>query len=196
MKYAKPRYLAKHAAPMPTSVSSSSSTESPEAGDSERPALVDQPTNIDTASSRLDLLTARISFLLESIGLVLLALNVSALMFVLITVFMTLGAGSPPALNSLALNLIPSKRESGRLFGALSVLHALGSTLLSPLLFGGVFSATVGTYAPTVFAMAAGFMVLAQVALVFVKFEHRVDDAERGRSTRVRRTKISSTGAE
>jgi hypothetical protein len=156
--------------------------------------LVDQPTNIDTASSRLDLLTARISFLVENFGLVLLALNVSAPVFVLITVMMTLGAGSPPALNSLALNLIPSKRESGRLFGALSVLHALGTTLLSPILYGGVFAATVGSYAPTVFAMAAGFMFTAQVALVFVKFEHRTDDAERGRSTKVRKTKVGSAG--
>ena len=195
MKYAKPRYLAKHAAPPPTSANSSYASGEAAADGSDVPLIADQPINIDTASSRLDLITARISFLLENIGLVCLALNVSAPIFVCITIFMTLGAGSPPALNSLALMLIPSKRESGRLFGALSVLHALGTTLLSPVLYGGVFAATVGTYAPTVFAMAAGFMVVAQFALSLVKFEHKAVDVERGRSTKVRKTNPSTVDA-
>jgi len=146
-------------------------------------------------ASRFDLFIARSSLIVEAIGLTCLALKVPALAFVLVTMWMTLGGGSPPALNSLALSMLPNKRESGRLFGAISVLHALGSTLISPLLFGTVFAATVGTYAPTVFILAACNTMLAIFALLFVKLEHTsaAEQAERGRARKARRTRSSAT---
>lgn len=125
-------------------------------------------------SSRLDLLTARSSLIIETTGLFLLALNFPAPTFVLISVLLTLGAGTSPALNSLALALLPDKSATGRLFGALSVIHALGSSLLGPIVFGELFATTVGIYAPTVFAVAAFLPAIGLLALTFVKLDRGV----------------------
>jgi hypothetical protein len=145
-------------------------------------SVVEQQTDTRTVitTSRLDLITARSSLIIEAIGLFLLSLNFPAFAFVLISIMLTLGTGTSPALNSLALALLPDKSSTGRLFGALSVLHALGSSLLSPILFGELFAATVGTYAPTVFGVAASLPAMAIIALSFVRLKREPPPEPRG----------------
>lgn len=149
----------------------------------------------DLGASRFDLSIARGSYIIEVVGLACLSLNVPAYAFVLVTVFMMFAGGCPPAINSLALSMLPNKRESGRLFGAISVLHALGTTLISPLLFGTVFAATVGRYAATVFILATSIMVIAFFSLLFVRLESTLaaEQAERGRVRKAKRTRSSAT---
>lgn len=127
------------------------------------------PSSAPPPTASLDLITVRTSLTMEMTGLTLLSLNFGPTAFVLITLWITLGSGTTPALNSLALGLLPDKSSSGKLFGALSVLHAIGSTLLSPILFGEIFAATVGIYAPTIFAVGAFLPASALLVLSFVR---------------------------
>ena len=171
---------------------SSSTTSDPLAEDTDA-VVVDSAAN--QGASRFDLAIARGSLLIEIIGLTFLSIRIPSFAFVLVPMWMTLGGGSPPALSSLALSMLPNKRESGRLFGAISVVHALGSTLISPLLFGTIFAATVGKYAPAVFILGAGNTTLAVLVLLFVKLEDvsPAEQAERGRVRKAKRTRSSAT---
>ncbi len=184
MHYVKPMYDEPIPTPLLAQTESSSSSPPPAAPTPAR------------RSSKLDLLTMRICLLIESTGFAILALNVSSTNFVIVSAFLSLGTASSPAFNSLALSLLPSSREAGRLFGGLAVIHALAGTLISPLLFGTLFAATVGTYAPTVFALASTLLF---IALVFVMCVRLPEDgsartAERGRSRNVKRVKSSGAG--
>lgn len=185
MHYVKPHFT--HAPPESPSSSGFSETET-----------VTPPSIHHTRSSALDLYTTRTSNIFVLIPYACIAFfNPTATQFVFLSWIMTLGSADGAVTNSLALSLLPSSSEAGRLFGAISVIHALGSTLISPLLFGTLFAYTVGTYAPAVFALAAGFLVLQQVFLACVRLPGESvsgGKAERGRSRAVKRVK-SSAGA-
>jgi MFS family permease len=140
----------------------------------------------------LDLWTIRVSMTLEIIPYIGLAMNPNETLFIIFSTLATFGSASSPTANSLALSLLPTSSEAGRLFGGLAVLHALGSTIISPLLYGTVFAATVGTYAPTIFIIAAGMLAMAWVLFAMVRLEKKDNDAERGRSKRVKAVRSSS----
>ena len=140
----------------------------------------------------LDLWTIRVSMTLELIPYIGLALNPSQTGFIILSTLVTFGSASSPTANSLALSLLPNQSEAGRLFGGLAVLHAMGATIISPLLYGTAFAATVGTYAPTIFVLAAINLFLAWVLFAFVRLEKKDEDAERGRSRRVKTVRSSS----
>jgi MFS family permease len=129
---------------------------------------------------------------MEIIPYIGLALNPSETGFIILSTLATFGSASNPTSNSLALSLLPSSNEAGRLFGGLAVLHALGSTIISPLLYGTVFAATVGTYAPTIFIIASCMLGAAWILFALVRLEKKTDDAERGRSRRVKTVRSSS----
>ncbi|TYJ58953.1 hypothetical protein B9479_000389 [Cryptococcus floricola] len=146
-------------------------------------------------SAYLDLLTVRICLFNEFFPWVLLAFGPSEKGFILLSALLTLGGPGVPASNSLALSLLPDPSQAGRLFGALAVIHALGSTLISPLMFGTVFAATVGTYAPTIFALAACCVAGAFGCMAMVRLDRDKKDSgeeERGRSKKVKRVNSSS----
>lgn len=140
----------------------------------------------------LDLWTIRVSMTLEIIPYIGLALNPNETWFIILSTLVTCGSASQPTANSLALSLLPSSSEAGRLFGGLAVLHALGSTIISPLLYGTVFAATVGTYAPTIFIIAACMLGAGWLLFAWVRLEKKNDDAERGRGRRVKTIRSSS----
>lgn len=140
----------------------------------------------------LDLWTIRVSMTLELIPYIGLALNPNETWFIIFSTLVTCGSASQPTANSLALSLLPSSSEAGRLFGGLAVLHALGSTIISPLLYGTVFAATVGTYAPTIFIIAACMLGAGWLLFAWVRLEKKDNDAERGRGRRVKTIRSSS----
>lgn len=144
-------------------------------------------------SAKLDLYTARTCIILALIPYTCLGFKVSEIHYIILSLMVTLGSPDGPATNSLALNLLPTAREKGRLFGALSVLHALAATIISPLLFGTLFAYTVGWYAPTMFALAAGWLALALLCLTMIRLpKDKGPDPERGRSTRIKTVRSSS----
>jgi hypothetical protein len=176
-----------------TAISGESSSSS--SGEGEGYASLAIPPK-DNRAVRLDMLVARISFACELVVYILLASNLSERGFVTVSLFAAFGSAGPPTVNSLALGLLPNKGESGKLFGGLSVINSIGSSLLSPILYGEVFANTVGIYAPTVFGVAAVFLVVAQIAFFCIRLdddeEPEAKRAERGRSKRVKRVNSSS----
>ncbi|EIW72146.1 hypothetical protein TREMEDRAFT_58302 [Tremella mesenterica DSM 1558] len=138
-------------------------------------------------SAILDLYTLRISLLISIIFFILLSLGPSPSVYILLSFLITFGAGDTPAANSLALALIPHSSQAGRLFGALSVLHALGTTLLSPLLFGTLFALTVGKWTAAVFALSAGILGVAFGLVMLVRLRWEEEEVERGRSRTVKK---------
>jgi hypothetical protein len=135
--------------------------------------------------ARFDLIVVRISVLIEMIAYAAMSFAVSATAFTALTAVVTFGSGSAPASTSLALALLPSQRDAGKLFGGLAMVNALSSTLLGPLVFGSVFASTIGTYPTAVFAMSGIIMLIAQIVLFFVRVPGAVqqDQAEgRGRA--------------
>ncbi|WVO17128.1 hypothetical protein L204_104818 [Cryptococcus depauperatus] len=119
------------------------------------------PSSFDQQSALLDLWSIRVCLMLELVPWILLVFGPPQWGFIVLSALVTFGSPSMPAANSLALSLLPDSSQSGRLFGALSVIDALSTTLVSPILFGTIFAATVGTYAPTIFAVAAACVALA-----------------------------------
>jgi MFS family permease len=145
------------------------------------------------ADTRFDLAVIRYSLIVDTIAYAAMAVLVPAPVFVLLTCLVTFGSCTSPASNSLALNMVDSAREAGRACAGLAVVGAI-SGILGPLLFSLVFSHTVGTYAPTVFAVAAGIIMIAQMLLMFVKLPGlpSKEDTERGRTRGVKWVKSSS----
>lgn len=100
--------------------------------------------------------------------------------FVSGTAFITLGSAGIASANSLALNFLPNKAETGRLFGAIAVVHAVSGALISPIIFSKLFGATLRFYAPAVFALTGVALVLGQIVAAFIpsKPEKKPADAE------------------
>ncbi|WVQ83644.1 hypothetical protein IAT38_005786 [Cryptococcus sp. DSM 104549] len=188
MRFVKPRFFPAEPTPEADADASAITTSSTSSSD--------PPTPPAQRSAQLDLLTARFCLVAEFIPWTLLALGPSQTGFVVLSIFLTFGSPATPAANSLALSLLPDASQSGRLFGALSVIHALGATLISPLMFGTLFASTVGWYAPTVFALAAGCVAAAFGCLAFVRLNRGREEAksaeERGRSRKVKRVNSTS----
>lgn len=113
-------------------------------------------------------------------------------MFIAASSLGSFGAGAYPAVQSLAISILQlralrSSRNSsttsstsepedpvsmcsiGALFGALAVLQTLGQSILGPLLFGLVYSSTVGTYPKAIFLCAACVGVGALALLFLVR---------------------------
>lgn len=80
-------------------------------------------------SPSFDLNLARVSLFIEVIAYTLIGLASTPFAFALFTLMGSLGGGFSPAVHSVALELYSRRgeKETGKLFGALSVLQALGS---------------------------------------------------------------------
>ncbi|KAJ7179642.1 major facilitator superfamily-domain-containing protein [Mycena filopes] len=114
----------------------------------------------------------------------------SQALFVVASWIASWGAGLIPAVHSLALCIVQARAMleaaatsdsenasaapaldsgTGELFGALAVLQATGQMILGPLLFGVVYSGTVGTYPKAVFCTALGILFVALTATMLVR---------------------------
>ncbi len=148
------------------------------------------------ADARFDLRVVRFSLAFDTITYLGMAFVLPAPVFVLLTAIVTLGSCTGAAQASLALNLVDSAREAGRLFGALSVLSSMSSSFLGPLVFSLVYASTVSTYAPAMFAVASGMLVISQCFLAFVRLPKLEEPGEievpRGRTRRTKRVNSSA----
>ncbi|KAG9315207.1 major facilitator superfamily domain-containing protein [Chiua virens] len=106
----------------------------------------------------------------------------SQVMFVGATSLGCFGAGIVPAAQSLALSTLQGRKlaekeqmlrlqvaergpmdedsspASGKLFGAIAVLQAIGQTILGPILFGVIYSSTVASFPVAIFATGYQFI--------------------------------------
>ncbi|KAG8696391.1 hypothetical protein FRC09_008542 [Ceratobasidium sp. 395] len=152
--------------------------------------------------SQLDLLVSRLSLGAESLGYVVMALIVDPMAFILATCWLALGGGFSPSVQSLALALCQdqnkpsdppsydstttedrpaspkaSASETGRLFGALSVLQSLTSQIIGPSLFGAVFINTISVAPRAIFWVSAGCGGVSLLALSMVRLDTNVETA-------------------
>ncbi|THG99751.1 hypothetical protein EW026_g2668 [Hermanssonia centrifuga] len=169
-----------------------------------------------------DLMLLRFSFFIECLSHTLVSLAPTTSgpgVFVGFTTLSCFGAGVIPAANSLALCIMQMQRQAsgststmddqggaGKLFGALASLQAVGQMILGPLLFGIVFSSTVGTFPKAIFATAAGITVTALALLCLLRPDvslrlkqqqqrTRQEQLERGRSRISKDLTRSSAGS-
>ena len=145
--------------------------------------------NKDPSSPRLDLNTARVSLAMELTAYTLMATAKTGTMFTAYTILGSLAAGFTPAIQSLALGIYAGRggEETGKLFGGLSVVQALGyvlfvmrstdglltfgcsGSILSPMLFGFTFSRTVATFPQAMFVVGASAVALALLCTLFIR---------------------------
>ncbi|CAE6411246.1 unnamed protein product [Rhizoctonia solani] len=142
---------------------------------------------------QFDLLVARLSMVMDFWSYFLLCSSNSATGFVLTTTLSAFGSGTSPALQSLALGVLGGEeKDVGRLFGALSMLSTISSMILSPMIFGSLYSFTVALFPRAIFMVATAVLTASLVFLALVQPSRplRRRDVEdfppRGRSRRAK----------
>jgi len=125
-----------------------------------------------------DLTIARISLLLDLLGYIAMALSRSPSLFLLSAMGECLGSGFSAAIQSAALEIYRRSggRETGKLFGALSVMQAVGSQIIGPSLFGSIYTTTVSTFPQAMFIVCAAALGLS----ILVTFPIRIRPAPSG----------------
>ncbi|PWY98522.1 hypothetical protein BCV70DRAFT_201832 [Testicularia cyperi] len=119
--------------------------------------------------SKFDLKLSKISAVINASAYVLLVFSKSPSVFLLGTAIMALGGGGGAALSSLALALLKSPADAGKLFGAWSITSAIAGTVVGPILFAEVFAKTTATFPEAIFAVGTAMFILALVVLSLVK---------------------------
>uniref|UniRef100_A0A0W0EXW5 MFS general substrate transporter n=1 Tax=Moniliophthora roreri TaxID=221103 RepID=A0A0W0EXW5_MONRR len=110
----------------------------------------------------------------------------SEVLFVGASAVSSMGAGILPAIQSLALCITQARdllqdessgetstKESatgtGKLFGALSTMQALGQMIIAPLLFGLIYSETVAHFPKAIFVTACSILVIALCVTMLIR---------------------------
>ncbi|KAG9079647.1 hypothetical protein FS749_008338, partial [Ceratobasidium sp. UAMH 11750] len=163
----------------------------------------------DSKAKAIDLLVARASLGVDISSYIASALVTTSTAFIGTSSLLSFGGGYPPAIQSLALaltqgpssegaqNVNPTTDEpryegasidtsapddTGRLLGAMSVVHALCSQILGPSLFGMTFVATIASLPRAIFWLSAALNLAALMSLLFVRLaspgRNKEDDAE------------------
>ncbi|KAJ7067798.1 major facilitator superfamily domain-containing protein [Mycena amicta] len=129
----------------------------------------------------------------------------SQALFVMASWTASWGAGLIPAIRSLALSIMQSRAllaaadgvepqgvDTGKLFGALAILQAIGQMILGPPLFALIYSSTVATFPKAVFCTAIGILFLALSATLLVRSPlAKVKGTGKARETVRRRRRVS-----
>ncbi|KDQ15965.1 hypothetical protein BOTBODRAFT_31419 [Botryobasidium botryosum FD-172 SS1] len=136
---------------------------------------------------KFDLRVARVSFVIELASYIAATASNSPLGFVISTSLTSFGGGAGPAAQSLALCLLPNpKEDSGKLFGAISMMQAISSGVLGPIAFGLVYSMTVAHFSKTIYVFTAGILFASLVLLSLMhptaKVKRDLEVQRRGRS--------------
>ncbi|KAG8973857.1 hypothetical protein FRC05_008077 [Tulasnella sp. 425] len=145
------------------------------------------------ADVRFDLNLARFSLAIDSLGyfLVVFVSKSSSRAFVLATLLSAFGSGSAPAMQSASLCLLKNPSEdSGKLLGAFSMIQATAAFIISPLVFGLMYSETVRTFPEAMFLCGGILLAVSFTALILVRpalpIKKRKRPIRRGRSTRTK----------
>ncbi|KAJ1028465.1 hypothetical protein NDA16_001631 [Ustilago loliicola] len=119
--------------------------------------------------SKFDLKLAKISVIVNTISYALLVFADTPQLFFLATAITSLGGGGGAAMSSLALALLKSPADAGKLFGAWSITSAISGTVVGPILFAEVFKRTTKTFPPAIFAVGTGMFAISLLLLYCVK---------------------------
>ncbi|KAJ7632793.1 major facilitator superfamily domain-containing protein [Roridomyces roridus] len=129
-------------------------------------------------SVSFDISLARVSLLIDVIGYAGLPFAPTGFIFTLFTMVCSFGTAFSPAVQSTALELytrkIGGRNESGKLFGALSVVQALAGQILGPSLYGTVYMKTVGTFPKAIFFVSITNLLISFICLGLVRLPEHV----------------------
>ncbi|KAJ7724442.1 MFS general substrate transporter [Mycena maculata] len=124
-------------------------------------------------SASFDLSLARVSLLIEVIAYTAMPFAPTGFTFTLLTMLSSFGAGFAPAVQSTSLELysrkIGASGESGKLFGALSVVQALCAQILGPSIYGTIYMKTVATFPQAIFFVSVACVVISLTCLSLVR---------------------------
>ncbi|KAJ7484398.1 major facilitator superfamily domain-containing protein [Mycena latifolia] len=140
------------------------------------------PSN--THASAFDLGLARFSMLVDISIFAALPFAPTGIVFIFFTMVGALGAGLNPAFHSVALEIYSRKFrknesvESGKLFGALSVVSSISAQVVGPPMYGFIYAATVATFPQTIFFVAVGNSAVAFALLACVRLRPGVRNSE------------------
>ncbi|KAG0699659.1 major facilitator superfamily domain-containing protein [Suillus ampliporus] len=134
-------------------------------------------------SPTFDLNLARISVFLDIISFVIMVFASNGLVFLCGATVQSLGAGYSPAIQAYALDVYSrrgGKGEAGKLFGAISVVQAVGSW--APRCLASCTTRPVATFPGAIFLSTAVLMTISLVLLILVHPPTAgADDAEGAR---------------
>ncbi|KAF5315849.1 hypothetical protein D9611_005020 [Ephemerocybe angulata] len=122
-------------------------------------------------SPRFELGVARLSLILEVPAYGLMVLFASQDAFAVYSVLGAMGVGFSPAVQTLALAMYARRggTETGRLFGALSVVQALAGQILGPAIYGFIFIRTVVIFPRAIFVAGFVCVTLSLILLSFIR---------------------------
>ncbi|KAI0093846.1 major facilitator superfamily domain-containing protein [Irpex rosettiformis] len=138
--------------------------------DLEEPTAL-SPPSAQHSSLPFDLALAKVSLLVEVVSYTALCFAADSLTYTVFTMAGAFGSGFGPAVSSVALALYIQRGgvESGKLFGAMSVIQSLCSQIIGPSVFGTTYIKTVGTFPKAIFILAAGAVIFSFTILMFVR---------------------------
>ncbi|KAH0827047.1 major facilitator superfamily domain-containing protein [Lanmaoa asiatica] len=130
-------------------------------------------------SPAFDLALARASEVLESTAFLCMSLAKTGTLFVLASTIGLFASGFSPAAHALSLDIYTNRRsqnrgEVGKLFGALNVIQAFAGQIVSPVLYGFVYSNTVATFPQAIIVMSMCTTLLAVTSLSFVRIPSKL----------------------
>ncbi|KIK98704.1 hypothetical protein PAXRUDRAFT_9354 [Paxillus rubicundulus Ve08.2h10] len=125
-------------------------------------------------SPTFDLALARISLVLDFVSFLVMAIATTGAVFTFGTAIGSFGSGFSPAAQALALEIYMKRSgqgrgEAGKLFGALSVIQALGSQIIGPAMYGFVYFNTVATFPQAIMVVSVFTCLFGFVLLAFVR---------------------------
>ncbi|KAJ2929964.1 hypothetical protein H1R20_g7121, partial [Candolleomyces eurysporus] len=122
-------------------------------------------------SPRFELGVARLSLVIDIMAYGIMVLFASQRAFGLFGVLGAMGIGYSPAVQTLLMALYARRggTETGRLFGALSVVQALSAQILGPAGYGFVFIRTVSTYPRAIFVAGITCVTISLILMSFVR---------------------------
>ncbi|KAJ2929993.1 hypothetical protein H1R20_g7122, partial [Candolleomyces eurysporus] len=135
-----------------------------------------EPSGFKTVKQKLesptfDLRLARISILIEATSYVAMLVFPTPLTLYILGLMSTCGAGFPPAVQSVILSLYiqDGGQEIGKVFGALGVIQTLCAQIVSPMLYGFIYVATVTVFPLSIFATSLTAILSSALILWFVR---------------------------
>ncbi|KAK9893854.1 hypothetical protein P389DRAFT_174749 [Cystobasidium minutum MCA 4210] len=175
--------------PHPSAVNADGANDEEEAGSSSSSRTARDPRNVNASGFskiedeewdahkkqhrlihdyKFDLRLARMSLLIDVASYTALCFTSTVSHFILFVMLQALGSGANPALSSLCL-MFADPNETGSLMGALSVLQIIFAQVFGPIIFNGVYSATVETWPEAFFVVGASTFGITFVCLLFVR---------------------------
>ncbi|PHH90072.1 hypothetical protein CDD83_4611 [Cordyceps sp. RAO-2017] len=125
------------------------------------------PVERNFGADRLDVWIVRLALVWEVLGCLGYALGRSQELFILCGMVTALGGLGSATIQAAVTKQVPTGRV-GQILGAVGMMHAL-ARIVGPVVFNGIYAATVATFPQAVFLALCGLFVVALVVSLVVK---------------------------